>query len=134
MATCDTQELIDASKCFACLQPGQAMAVELALLCRILRLNDPMAACDINELLNEGRCFSCLTAGQAMVVRLELLCEILNGGGGGTNCLIRLATNVAPAIAPPCPLSIAAGPGPNEGVWFGDSNTGVWEEIIAPGP
>ena len=37
MASCDLQTLIAQSNCFACLLPGQAMAVRLQLLCEILQ-------------------------------------------------------------------------------------------------
>lgn len=119
---------------FAKLDDRSLRVVTATLLCKIWQIGSPMATCDVETLLTDGRNFDRVSERDLTVIIAQLLCEILNSGGSGATCLLRLAANVTPAIAPPCPLSIAAGPGPNEGVWFGDSTTGVWEEIIAPGP
>ena len=107
---------------------------KLALLCSILRKYNPMASCNIETLLNDGRCFCGVTRVPSEIAELQLLCEInaVAGGGSGATCIIGGVG--APVGVPPCNFSIyIQQPGPNFGLWLGDTVTG-WTAAIAQGP
>jgi hypothetical protein len=107
MAACSINELLNSGRCFGHLMAGQVMAVELALLCKILQVNNAMATCDVQSLVSKANCFMCLTPTQAGAVRLQLLCEILHGGGAGASCIVCVAAGGAPVDPAPCDCSIA---------------------------
>lgn len=133
MAQCDVQAILSASSSFAGLPTPQLEIVKTALLCELLMQANPMATCNVNDLLQAGRCFANRLPGEIPIIQTQLLCEILNaGGGGGATCL--LCGVGPPTIAPPCPCSLYYSLPPNSGLWSGDSTTGLWDEIIAPGP
>lgn len=132
MAQCNPQDLLSASSCFAGLPLPQLEIIKTALLCELLLQANPMATCDVNKLLQSGRCFAGRLPGEIPIIQTQLLCEILQAGGGGSTCL---QCGVGPPTdPPPCPCSLYFSQPPNSGLWSGDSNTGLWDEIIAPGP
>lgn len=79
--------------------------MQLSMLCRWLRLLDPMADCSPQSLLEDASCFACHTDGELMIIQTQLLCEILQaGGGGGNSCL--LCGVVDPVADPDCDCAI----------------------------
>lgn len=129
MATCDAQDLLDAGKCFGCLDRTQSWQAMLALLCSILQNSNPMATCDVNELLSAGKCFDCLNDHQMAMVGLELACEILQGGGtGGTSC--NLCGTADPVAAPTCDCSIYTRTDTAE-LWYWNPATATWVKILS---
>lgn len=105
MATCSPQELLGESSCFSCYPEKQLELIKLALLCRWLKILDPMASCSPQELLDDASCFLCLNPGDWNIIQTQLLCEILQaGGGGGNSCL--LCGAVDPVDAPTCTCAI----------------------------
>lgn len=133
MANCDPKELVSEAACFTGLSPKQFGMVTLALLCRIMRGGDPMASCDVNDLMRDAKCFAGLPTNQQMAIQTQLLCEILNGGGSGTTCIIGCPVT-GPVIPGPCAHSLAYSDPPNPGVWLWNDSSGLWDEIISPGP
>jgi len=132
MATCDSGEVLHASKCFLAIQPHLLRAITVQLLCEILRSNNPMASCDPAELMENAKCFSCLPPNQQLAIQTQLLCEILHGGATAQTCLICVPN---PPVDPaPCDCTIGYSSPPNPGVWVWDSALNVWDEVIAPGP
>lgn len=124
----DINELAKNAACYAGIPAFLRPAVEIYLLAR--------SANDMSTPSELAKAASCYCFGDKKVqesVLIYLLDQLVSSGGGST-CLIRLIGNGPPVVPPPCPLSIAASQGPNAGVWLGDSTTGVWEELIVPGP
>lgn len=126
--TCEPQDLLNASKCFACLNPYQLELVKASLLCQILQASDPMATCDPAELLDAAKCFACLHPGQLQLIQTELLCEILQaGGGGGEGCII---CGIADPVDPPeCACSLAYNR-TNSSLWYWDQVGLAWAPLI----
>lgn len=131
MANCDANDLLNTGRNFAYLSERQVNTIIIELLCRILRVSNPMASCDAQELLDDGKCFLCLSEKQAAAVQIQLLCEILHSGGTGTTCLV--CGDAPPVDDAPCDCSIYYTNPPNAGVWVWDSVTSAWECIINPG-
>ena len=96
---------MEEAKCFCGLgQMGRELAV-LALLCKWLKVLDPMAQCDVNSLMQDAKCFGCLTPDQRETLIVQLLCEILTAGGGsGNSCLTCGAFD--PVDPPTCECAI----------------------------
>lgn len=132
MIECNANTLADSAQCLSgCLGRDQLLAIEVYLLAVMANQST-----DPKDLISQaGQIYCCVPAGMYPAIQAYLLCQIANGGGGGiTTCLIRLPGAGPPTDPPPCPLSIAASQSPNSGVWLGDSTTGLWEELIVPGP
>lgn len=124
--TCDAQDLLDASKCFSCLNPHQLQVIMVALMCR--QLSETMPSCDPSELLAASKCFECLTPHQLMVIQTQLLCEWINGGTGADGCILCGDDN--PVDAPDCDCAIYYRRD-NKWVWLWDSS--AWT-LIYGGP
>lgn len=126
---CDPQELVDAGKCFACLDRTQSWQAMLALLCSILQNSNPMATCDVQELLAAGKCFDCLDEHQKGIVALELACEILQNGLNTNSC--NLCGTVDPdAVVPTCDCSLYTRTDTAE-LWYWRAATASWVKIIS---
>lgn len=132
MASCDTQTLLTAAKCFVGLPSRHLDMVIAQLLCNILQNANPMASCDVDVLMQQAKCFLRADDRQIKAIQTQLLCEILNGGGTGTTCL--LCGDGPPTEDAPCDCSIYYSTPPNAGVWVWDSVGAAWEEVISPGP
>lgn len=110
MASCDLKSLLASANAFASLPWGMLEVVKTALLCNILKANNPMAACDVQSLLRDAGCFACLQPFQMQLVQTQLLCEILNAGGGSDTCLVcQSGPPVLPATCE-CSLSYDSNP------------------------
>lgn len=129
MATCDPQDLLDASKCFACLTPHQLQVIAVTLLCK--EVYHDMASCDPQELLSASKCFECLTPGQLAVISVQLLCEILNAGGPSTTTCLLCGT-VDPTEDPNCECALYYRTD-NMAVWLWNDGTATWSQL-AGGP
>lgn len=127
MATCSPSELVEAGKCFLPITAQQREAIMLALLCRLIKTNNPMATCDPTELMADAKCFMCLTEPQMMAVQTQLLCELLQGGGVGGTCIICLEGESEPTEDGPCECSIAYNMIGQ--FWFWNSITAKWFPI-----
>ena len=127
--------LLEQARCYGfCIPNGLQAAAAIYLLNQ--SLDSPMT---IPQILTNAACFNeCIPPGAQASAQTYLLAVLQSqgggGGGGGSTCLLRLAGAGPPATPPPCPLSIAASQPPNPGVWLGDSTTGIWEELVVPGP
>lgn len=125
MASCNPQELLDASNCFGCLNAYQLSLVQASLLCRIYQASNPMASCSPQDLLNSASCFQCLNGYQLLLVSTQLLCEILNAGGaGGQGCLL-CSANSDPVDPPSCDCALFYRRD-NMNVWLWNSGTAAW--------
>lgn len=129
MAVCNVQDLMNVSRCFACLPAGQLEILKTSLLCQILKDRNPMASCDVSSLLSAANCFSCLGSGQLAIIQTQLLCEILNagGGGGGEGCIV--CGNADPVDAPTCDCALAYNR-VNGSFWYWDNVALVWQPLI----
>lgn len=129
MATCNVQDLMNLSRCFACLPAGQLEIIKTSLLCQILKGINPMATCDVATLLSASNCFSCLPGPQLAMIQTQLLCEILNagGGGGGEGCIV--CGNSDPVAPPTCDCALAYNR-VNSSFWYWDSVAVVWYPLI----
>jgi len=135
MATCNVPALLASLPQNAAATHNRYWLAKLALLCSILRKFNSVATCDLPTLMKSGACFCAVTRVPGEIAELQLLCEInavAGGGGGGATCIVGGVG--APAGAPPCNFSIyIQQPGPNFGLWLGDTVTG-WASVIAQGP
>lgn len=126
---CDAQELLDASKCFACLTPGQLQVLAIVLLCK--SIYPTMASCDPQELLDASKCFECLTPGQLAVIQTQLLCELVNAGGASGETCLYCGTD-DPVDDPTCECALYYRTD-TMGVWLWDMGTTTWKQL-AGGP
>lgn len=128
MATCNAQELLDASNCLACLTVPQLQLARTALLCQILQQRNPLANCDPQSLLDSAKCFECLSPQQLLLVSVELLCEILQAGGGN-GCIV-CSFDTDPVGAPACDCALGYR-SDNGKLWTWNSVSGQWDLILA---
>ena len=130
MATCETNDLLYAARCFGGLTAFQLQLINAALLCQILSDSPTPVTCDAQELLNAAGCFSCLTPMQLQIIQTQLLCEILNGGGtGGGACLECGTVNPTVAATSDCCIYYRRDTG---AFWFWDSVGATWIMFIGP--
>ena len=106
MAHCTAQTLLNSSHDYQGFTPRQLEIFKAALLCRILKTQNPMASCEIADLMEAGKCFDCATPHQLQVIQTQLLCEVLHAGGGsGTSCIF--CGNADPTEEPACDCAVA---------------------------
>lgn len=130
MAVCSPEDLLNTSKCFACLTPYQLELVKTALLCQILQISNPMATCDAQTLLDNAKCLKCLTPGQLALIQTQLLCEIMSAGGtggGSGNVLCSQSSNPVSAPTGDCALYYRRD---NGNLWYWDSALAQWILLI----
>lgn len=136
MAT-DAQTLLQSTTCQACnsASPYQLQQMMVALLIQWLNVISPGMATDAKTLLNQAACQGCSASNpfELQMMMVALLIQIVNGGGsGGATCVVGGVG--APVGVPPCNFSVyIQQPGPNFGLWLGDTITG-WSSVIAQGP
>ncbi len=89
--------------------------------------------CDAQSLKNASKClWGCMNEAQLVAALVYIQCT---GGGSGPTATCVTGGNSPPVGVPPCDFSVwIQGPGPNFGVWLGD--TGGWSTVaaIAQGP
>jgi hypothetical protein len=130
VATCTTEDLLSEASCFACYPDGQQKLMQLVLLCRWLKVLDPMADCSPQGLLDDAACLGCHTPGEWVVIQTQLLCEILHAGGGsGNSCL--LCGDVDPVADPDCDCARYYN-NLTGADWIWDDAFGIWRKISGP--
>lgn len=125
--TCDPERLSVLSAPFKAVPEGNKLNILIYVFSLIANVTT-----DPQKLSQLAKCFQCIPDGNKMNVLLYLACNF-QGGGTGATCVT--GGNTPPVGVPPCNYSVwIQGPGPNFGVWFGDTNG--WSSIpaIAQGP
>jgi hypothetical protein len=112
--------------------------INLALLRQVVLAKNPSAVLDAQTLISQATalCYGC-TLSQYPLLELALLAQIVAGGGGGGGGAVCIVGGVGPpgALVVPCNFSAyVQTPGPNYGLWLGDTGTGTWSNVIAQGP
>lgn len=129
MAACSTEELLSEASCFACYPSPQLDLMRMVMLCRWLKLLDPMANCSPSSLLEDAACFGCHTAGELLIIQTQLLCEILQAGGGtGSSCI--LCGTVDPVADPDCDCAYYYRTDTGA-EWIWDDAAGLWRQLLA---
>lgn len=124
---CDSESLSLSAKCFQCIPDGRKLDVLIYLFTQVAKVTT-----DPELLVNLSKCLVCIPSGRKLDVLIYVACQIAQGGGGGT-CVT--GGNSPPVGVPPCNYSVwIQGPGPNFGVWFGDTNGWSSSAAIAQGP
>jgi hypothetical protein len=127
--SCDLGQLSQSSQPWAYMDPKTVLGIQVGLMCDALNGIDPTTELDPLALRKRFNCFAMLSEAQLMGIFTVLWAQFLKmittacvSGGTG-----------APSGTPPCNFSIyIQQPGPNFGLWLGDS-TG-WSNVIAQGP
>jgi len=123
---CFADLLLANAKCLCGIPEGRKMDVLISLFANIAEV--PVNA---KQLLSDAKCL-CLPEGRQMDVLISLACQILNAGGAAKVCI--LGGVGPPAVSVPCNFSAyVEQPGPNFGLWLGDSISG-WQQVIVQGP
>jgi len=129
--SCNPQALFSASPCaVTCLDPKQAKAIQVRLLCAIL--NGEIMACDKDTLMANANCLMCLEPWQLDAIMVYLLCQIMASGavGGGT---VVTCGDVAPVAAPTgtCGLYYQRNTGVSPGsLYYWDAGSASWVPLV----
>lgn len=119
--------LAQSARCY-CFDDGTAKSVAIYLLASQAKL----LSMSPSALASAASCY-CFRDDTWKSVVAYLLDNINSGGGGGQTCVT--GGNTPPVGVPPCDHSVwIQGPGPNFGVWFGDTNGWSAVAAIAQGP
>lgn len=132
MAATDPKSLLSASSCYACYSAGEQTLMIIALLRLIVLNGSPMAATDPKSLLSQASCYACYGGGGLWTLMIEVLLSQIASGSAGGVCIT--GGTLAPTGTPPCNFAVyIQQPGPNFGLWLGDTVFG-WSQLIAQGP
>lgn len=123
---CSPQDLVDASRCLACLTPYQLELAKTALLCRIAQSHNVAVSCDVQTLMNQAACFHCISLGELAMIQTQLLCEILNAS---TGCLL-CSDSSDPVADPQCTCALFFRKD-NAAMWYWDTITHAWIPLLA---
>ena len=126
---CTAESLgVNASSLFGSLSTKQLLAALVYIQCTSNGMT-----CNAQALSDASKClWGCLNDRQLLAALVYIQCT---GGGSGPTATCVTGGNSPPVGTPPCDFSVwIQGPGPNFGVWLGD--TGGWSSVaaIAQGP
>src|SRR5215472_15045373 len=108
------------------LNDKQLLAALVSVLCQVMGLN-----CTAASLSAQSACLMCMTDKALLASAVYVLCVNGSASVGGT-CIV--GGTGAPVGTPPCNFSIyIQQPGPNFGLWLGDTVFG-WSNVIPQGP
>lgn len=82
MAQCNTEDLLEASACYQCIDPSLIEYVRIAIECAILKELNPMANCSPQYWITQAACWGCVPIGLLPYVLAAIGCEQLQAGGG----------------------------------------------------
>lgn len=125
--SCSADSLAINAKGFSGIPEGRKLDVLIWLFATIAQVTT-----NPSQLMQLAKCM-CIQPGRQMDVLIYLACQIVNNGGGsGAVCIIGGVG--PPAVAVPCDFSAyVQQPGPNFGLWLGDTSTG-WAQVLSQGP
>lgn len=125
--SCLASDLVAGASCYCGIPPTNKWDVIIRLLADIAEVNP-----DAKTLVANAKCICGIPDGNKIDVMISLLCAISNAGGTAKVCIVGGVG--PPAIPVPCNFSAyVEQPGPDFGLWLGDTVTG-WSQVITQGP